>query len=455
MGMDGYLRAINPAWKTTFAYDAATLLALPFPQQVHPDDHRAVAAVVERLKRGETVPRFEDRLRHADGSWRWISWALVPEGDVFYAVGRDVTAQKEAAAELDQAQEALRQAQKMEAVGQLTGGIAHDFNNLLAAVLGGFNLILRKPEDTERVRRIAERGLEAAQRGAKLTGQLLAFSRAQRIELKPLVVTDVVEGMADMLSGTLGPMVRLNLALNPTSVPVMSDATQLEMAVLNLAINARDAMPSGGSLTISTTSHAVDRDAELAPGDYVELVVADTGAGMPPEVAARAFDPFFTTKGVGKGTGLGLSQVYGIAKQAGGTARIESESGRGTTVRIFLKTTEAPMDVSARTREAVPIAPGPVATVLAIDDDVHARGFLADSLDALGYRVIEAEDGPSGLAELERSRPDLMIVDFAMPGMNGAEVAKAALARVPNLPIMFASGYADTPPSKRQLVLTQ
>jgi PAS domain S-box-containing protein len=444
MGFDGYLKAINPAWEATLGFDTATLLASPVGVQVHPDDHDAVGAVVERLRRGESVSRFEDRLRHADGSWRWIAWNLVPEGDVFYAVGRDVTAEREAAAQLEQAQDALRQAQKMEAVGQLTGGIAHDFNNLLAAVLGSFDLIRRKATDVERVRRYAEAGLQAAERGAKLTGQLLAFSRAQRIELKPLQLASVVGGMEDLLKRTLGPMVRLGLRLDDGGATVMSDATQVEMAVLNLAINARDAMPGGGELVIASTRRRVGRDPELAPGEYVELSVADTGTGMPPEIAARAFDPFFTTKGVGKGTGLGLSQVYGVAKQTGGTVRIESRAGAGTTVRILLPVTETEAAGAASDEAGAEVVPGRPATILVVDDDPDVRRVLADSLDALGYRVIEAEDGPTGLAALDAHAPDLMMLDFAMPGMNGAEVARQAREGRPGLPVVFASGYADT-----------
>ena len=443
MGFDGYLKAINPAWETTLGYDEQTLLSMPFPQQVHPDDHSSVAAAVQRLQRGETIDRFEDRLRHADGSWRWIAWGLVPEGDVFYAVGRDVTAEKAAADELERAQDALRQAQKMEAVGQLTGGIAHDFNNLLGAVVGNLDLIRRRPSDPEKVQRWAENGMAAAERGTRLTGQLLAFSRAQRIELKPVIVSDLVENMQDMLARALGPMVRLTLDLNGSEA-VLSDPTQLEMAILNLAINARDAMPDGGALTVSSAIRRIDADTELGSGQYLELAVADTGVGMPPEVVARAFDPFFTTKGVGKGTGLGLSQVYGIARQTGGTVRIDSRVGAGTTIRIYLPMTAAAADPETAPQSLGLIGTAATARILVVDDDEDIRRVLVESLDALGYDVVEAHDGPSGLKALDTHAPDLMMIDFAMPGMNGAEVAKAARERRPELPIVFASGYADT-----------
>jgi PAS domain S-box-containing protein len=444
MGFDGYLKAINPAWEATLGFDEATLLAKPFPGQVHPDDHAAVEAVVERLRLGETIDRFEDRLHHADGSWRWIAWGLVPDGDVFYAVGRDVTAEKEATADLERAQAALQQAQKMEAVGQLTGGIAHDFNNLLQGVVGSLDLIRRKPDDRDRVQRWAEAGLQAAERGAKLTGQLLAFSRAQRIEARPLIVEDLVGGMRDLLERTLGPLVKVTFDLDAARAAVLTEPTQLEMAVLNLAINARDVMPENGQLTIATRLRSITRDPEMEPGEYVELRVSDTGSGMPPEVAARAFDPFFTTKDVGKGTGLGLSQVYGIARLAGGTARIESRPGSGTTVRVFLRRTDREVPTEAVSGVIAGGRETPTATVLVVDDDADVRRFLVASLEGLGYRVEEASDGHAGLAALERFVPDVMVVDFAMPGMNGAEVARAARVQRPDLSIIFASGYADT-----------
>jgi CheY-like chemotaxis protein len=310
-------------------------------------------------------------------------------------------------------------------------------------VVGALDLIRRKPADIERVTRFAEAGLQAAERGAKLTGQLLAFSRAQRIELRPVVLSRLVEGMRELLARTLGPMVRLGLEIDGDGA-VLSDPTQLEMAVLNLAINARDAMPEGGALTIATHPRQVAGEAEAASGEYVELSVSDTGTGMSPEVAARAFDPFFTTKGIGKGTGLGLSQVYGIARQTGGAVRIESRPGVGTTVRMLL-----PRTLAAPVEEDTGATPGggqgeASARILVVDDDPDMRRVLVASLDALGYWVAEAEDGPSALSLMDRVAPDLLLLDFAMPGMNGAEVARLARDRRPELPIVFASGYADT-----------
>jgi signal transduction histidine kinase len=352
-------------------------------------------------------------------------------------------------AERARAEEALRQSQKMEALGQLTGGIAHDFNNLLQAVQGAFELILRKPGDAK-VPRWAENGLHAAERGASLTRQLLAFSRSQRLELKPFVVSDLVASMRELLARTLGPDIELTFDLDDARVAVLSDRTQLELAVLNLAINARDAMGARGRMMIATRVRRVtDGDPRLTPGEYVELRVSDTGPGMSPEIAERAFDPFFTTKGVGKGTGLGLSQVYGVARQAGGLARIESEPGKGTTVAVFLRRSEAEAavvgpDGPQPETDGAPPAPRPNLSVLVVDDEARVRHLACDALALLGYRATGAESGPAALQIVERETPAVMVMDYAMPGMTGAEAAALARRLKPDLPIIFASGYADT-----------
>jgi PAS domain S-box-containing protein len=345
---------------------------------------------------------------------------------------------------LARAEDALRQAQKMEAVGQLTGGIAHDFNNVLQAVQGSLQLIRRGSSD-HRVQGWADNALRSIKRGAQLTSQLLTFAREQQLESRPLVVSQLLDDMEDMLRRSLGPLVRLKRESTAADATICADPTQLEMAVLNLAINARDAMPQGGALTIASHTCRLDQHASLEPGDYVELVVSDTGAGMPTEILARAFDPFFSTKGVGKGTGLGLSQVYGMARQAGGGAFIRSEVGKGTTVTLLLPQAESvALTIPAPSLPAALDQAHPQCRILVIDDDPEVRSVLVASLESLGHAVMAAEDGPSGLNMLDVAEPDLMIVDFAMPGMNGAEVANRARARHPGLPIVFASGYADT-----------
>ena len=338
------------------------------------------------------------------------------------------------------AENALRQSQKMEAVGQLTGGIAHDFNNLLSAIMGGLELILRRTAD-EQVRRLGTAAIDATRRGAKLTGQLLAFSRTQQLSLAPVDMNALVIGLQDLLARSIGPLVELRYVPSREPVWAKADANQVELALLNLAINARDAMPGGGRLTVTVDVTQPDGHA------MARLSVADTGLGMPPDVVERAFEPFFTTKGVGKGTGLGLAQVYGIASQSGGTALIESEIGRGTTVRLLLPLLEHHV-LACKDEPLVPasIPLGRASdVVLVIDDDPAVRGSLVEMVRSLGYRVLEAPHGRAGLDLLEATPlPDVMIVDYVMPGMSGAEVALAARHTHPTLPILFSTGYADT-----------
>src|SRR6185312_15663646 len=335
--------------------------------------------------------------------------------------------------ELDHAHEALRQAQKMEAVGQLTGGIAHDFNNLLQGIAGSFDLVRRNPDDPDRVRRWSEAGLKAAERGARLTAQLLAFSRTQKLEIRSLDISNTVAGFAEMLHRSIGTTIRIHMDLQTDHEYVLGDQVQLEMVVLNLALNARDAMPAGGDLIIATRLRQIAQDAELPDGKYVELSITDNGAGMPVEVIERAFEPFFTTKEIGKGTGLGLSQVYGAVRQSGGSVRIESEIGKGTIVRLLLRSAEP---TSAQMGQHAPQrrTQGITATILVVDDDPDVRSFLSETLFALGYDSIIREDGASALAELDRTDPNAMIIDFAMPGMNGAEVARRVRELRPDLP---------------------
>ncbi|HUG46223.1 MAG TPA: PAS domain-containing protein [Sphingomicrobium sp.] len=367
-----------------------------------------------------------------------------PDGKVIYILfeARDIT-------DLKAAQEQLRQSQKMEALGQLTGGIAHDFNNLLTVVVGGLDMVAKKVEDGK-LKRYATNALTAAERGARLTGQLLAFSRVQRLEVRPVRVSELIQDMRPLLRNVLGPGIAKEFNLDDHEVPVMADPTQLEVAVLNLAINARDAMPGGGVLTFATRPSRIAGDPELDDGDYVELCINDTGTGMPPEVASRAFEPFFTTKEVGKGTGLGLSMVYGMARQSGGTARIDTAPGKGTTIKLYFKAAEAiPDDFAVDKFEECEAGGKDGASILVIDDDPDVRGFVAEALADQGFRVRECADGHSGLAEFAKDRPDLVVLDFVMPAMSGAEVAKRILEDQPGQKILFVSGYSETEAIRR------
>jgi nitrogen-specific signal transduction histidine kinase len=368
-----------------------------------------------------------------------------PDGKIIYLLfeARDVT-------DLKLTQEQLRQSQKMEALGQLTGGIAHDFNNLLTVVVGGLDIITKRADDPK-LKRYAENALAAAERGARLTGQLLAFSRVQRLEVRPTYVAPLIQNMRPLLRNVLGPGITKQFDLDDVMIPVMADPTQLEVAILNLAINARDAMPDGGYLTFATRPVSISGDAEVEDGDYLELTISDTGSGMPPEVAERAFEPFFTTKEVGKGTGLGLSMVYGMARQSGGTARVESTPGKGTSVKLLFRSAaeevvETTMSHDEPAGAAVPLAP---VSVLVIDDDPDVRSFIVASLEEQGYRVRQASDGREGLAALERETPDLVVLDFIMPGLSGADVARKILDKHPQQPILFVSGYSETEAVKR------
>ena len=347
----------------------------------------------------------------------------------------------EEVAERERAQSALVQSQKMEAVGQLTGGIAHDFNNLLTVIFGNLEMIQRRTEE-ERTAKLAQFAAQAAERAAKLTHQLLAFSRTQRLTLKPVHLNALVEGMSDLLARTIGPQISIVMDLDPSDPWAMADANQLELAILNLSINARDAMPDGGVLTISSTV-AQASDGVLQSGDYGVISVRDTGSGIPAHLITKVFDPFFTTKPIGKGTGLGLSQVFGIAQQSGGTVQIDSVEGEGTILRIWL-----PLSVATELSDAAG-ALGLLARdreqrrILVVDDDPGVRRFIVECLQMLGHEVTQAATGQDGLALLERDAPDLLIVDFAMPGMNGVDVVQAVRRRWPDLAIILATGYAN------------
>jgi PAS domain S-box-containing protein len=362
-----------------------------------------------------------------------------PEGKIIYLLfeARDIT-------DLKAAQEQLRQSQKMEALGQLTGGIAHDFNNLLTVVVGGLDVVTKKVEEPK-LKRYATNALAAAERGARLTGQLLAFSRVQRLEVRPVEVAPLIENMRPLLRNVLGPGISKEFALDDGGVPVMADPTQLEVAVLNLAINARDAMPEGGVLKFVSRRTRVEGDPELEDGEYVELCISDTGSGMTEDVASRAFEPFFTTKEIGKGTGLGLSMVYGMARQSGGTARIETAPGEGTAIKLFFRAAEVAAQPTA-TREGSERVPQAQksAAILVVDDDPDVRSFIAEALGDDGFKVRECGDGPAALKLFDAERPDLVVLDYVMPTMSGAEVASKILTKAPDQKILFVSGYSET-----------
>jgi len=347
----------------------------------------------------------------------------------------------------ERAEEQLRQAQKMEMIGQLTGGVAHDFNNLLMAVIGNLDLLRRRIPSDPKLVRFIDGALQGARRGASLTQRLLAFARQQDLKTEPRDLAELVRGMADLLERSVGSQIELEFKLPPSVPPTLVDANQIELALLNLVVNARDAMPDGGKLSISVNLATGRQPDELAPGLYVLLVVTDTGHGMDADILKKAIQPFFSTKELGKGTGLGLSMTHGLALQLGGSLRLTSEVGRGTRAELWLPATlkEVAMKLSSTPETAVNIAPQK-AVVLFVDDDSLIGMSTVDMLEDLGHEVIGVDSGAQALDVLRDGRKiDLLITDFSMPKMNGAQLAKAARQLRPDLPILIATGYAELP----------
>jgi PAS domain S-box-containing protein len=449
--LEGVFKSVNPAWERVLGWRPEDLVGRSADWLLHPEDREKTQSEITQLAGGELTFAFENRFRRRDGQHRTLSWTATRSGDAIYAAARDVTDERHHQAELADTQERLRQAQKMETVGQLTGGVAHDFNNLLQIVTGNLDTITRHlPAEQVRLRRAADLAMTGARRAATLTQRLLAFARRQPLAPKPIDPNKLVMGMSELLHRTLGENIEVETVLSPGIWRTEVDSNALENAILNLAVNARDAMPGGGKLTIETANTHLDQDyarqnAEVSTGQYVMFCVSDTGVGMAPEVVEKAFEPFYTTKEVGKGTGLGLSMVYGFVKQSGGHVKVYSEVGHGTTVRIYLPRLVG--EVAPEEEQAIDLAPegSNAETILVCEDDDDVRAYSVESLRELGYRVLEAHDGPSALRLLERQegRVDLLFTDVVLPaGMTGADVARGAREIQPGLKILFTTGYA-------------
>ncbi len=445
----GVIQSVNPAATSVLGWTREEMVGRDAFDFIHPDDHPASNGALEQAAR-EQLPTYVNRYRHKDGGWRWLSWVASPEAGRIYATARHITAEREQAEALAQAQEALRQSQKMEALGQLTGGIAHDFNNLLTGIIGSMDIVRRRLASGRGgdVDRFIDAATTAAQRAAALTHRLLAFARRQSLDAKPADVNALVAGMEDLLHRTLGEDVELATVLHAGLWSALADANQLESALLNLAINARDAMPSGGRLTIETADARLDEayaraQDDVAAGEYVAISVSDTGTGMAPEVVDKAFDPFFTTKPIGQGTGLGLSMIYGFAKQSNGHVRIYSEVGQGTTVKLYLP--RAPVAAAQEGEQAAAEAPrGRGETVLVVEDEPGVRLLVTEVLDELGYDCIEAADARAAIPILQSERRiDLLVTDVGLPNMNGRQLADIARQARPDLRVLFITGYAQ------------
>ena len=448
----GYFVSINPAWTRVLGWSADQIRHMHVNELRHPEDFAIGTEGRKRLAEGVPTVRMENRFRCKDGSYRWIYWTMTAERGLIYVIGRDVTVEKETAQTLHRAEEQLRQSQKMQALGQLTGGIAHDFNNLLTVVIGNLEVIDESlAAGAVKLRQAIAAAINSAMRAATLTQRLLAYAQKQPLNPRPVDLNRLVTSMSDLIRQTHGENIRCELSLAEHLGSCFCDANQLETALLNLVINARDAMPRGGNLRLATAATRVDEDSaglpDLAPGPYVMLSVQDDGIGMSPDTRAAAFEPFFTTKEGGKGTGLGLSMVYGFVKQSRGHIDIASELGRGTTVRILLP--QGKMAEKFETpASAAPVravsADARAETILVVEDDDFVRGSIVEMLRALHYGVLAAADAQAALAQLAEPehRIDLLLTDVMMPGMNGRDLAIAARLKRPDIKILFMSGYA-------------
>ena len=451
---DGIVTSWNPGAERLKGYAASEVIGSHF-SKFHTDEDRKAGLPDKALHNARTLGRHTGegwRVRK-DGSRFWAD-AIIdpirsPQGEIvgFAKITRDLTERRETQRALDLAREALYQSQKMEAIGQLTGGVAHDFNNLLMAILGSLELVRKRLPQDPRITPLIENAIRGANRGATLTQRMLAFARRQELDIRPVDLPSLVHDLSDLMRSSLGPMVSLDSHF-PRGLPaVRADANQLEMALLNLVVNARDAMPSGGAIVIAARSENVAQDHvdRILAGRYVCLSVTDTGEGMDEKTLARAMEPFFTTKGVGKGTGLGLSMVHGLAEQFGGRFILKSEVGAGTTAEIWLPAASA----SAEAAMSMPVqdrATMRPLNVLAVDDDGLVLMNTAAMLEDLGHTVFEAMSGREALAILrERNNIDLVITDQAMPAMTGSQLAEEIHAQRPNLPIILATGFAELP----------
>ena len=454
---DGRIASWNIGAERIKGYTPEEIIGQHF-SRFYTEDERNAGKPERGLGIAAREGRFEKegwRVRK-DGSRFWASVVIdairSEQGELigFAKITRDITEKKEAQEALEETREALFQAQKLEAIGQLTGGIAHDFNNLLMVVLSSLELLRRRLPEEERLRSLVDNATQAVQRGAALTQRMLAFARRQELDQKPIDLVELVRGMSDLLQRSLGPSIPIRTRFPSSLAKVRTDGNQLESALLNLAVNARDAMPGGGALTISAREEEVGQgqEAQLAVGRYVCFSVQDEGSGMDEETLARAADPFFTTKGVGKGTGLGLSMVQGLAVQSGGKLLLKSRTGVGTTAEIWLPVADNDDEVCSPATlpaEDKPDVSGQL-VVLAVDDDPLILMNTAAMLEDMGHSVIEASSGEDALELLRKGgRVDLVITDQAMPGMRGDQLVRAIRADWPNLPVILATGYAELP----------
>jgi PAS domain S-box-containing protein len=451
--LDGVYQRANPAWRSILGYEDWEVVGQTAASFTHSADLDPMFEALDVVQ-ANTLPGTNLRFRHKDGSYRWIQWVAAPSSGTIFALGRNVTGAIEAEAKLRQTEEVLRQSQKMEAVGQLTGGVAHDFNNLLTPILGSLDFLRRKGLGGERERRLIDGAVQSAERAKTLVQRLLSFARRQPLQTQAVDIGELVEGMKGLVASTTGPRIAIHIDIAADLPTARADPNQLEMAILNLAVNARDAMGDGGKLTISAYLAVMSEGngSQLAPGHYVCVAIADTGTGMDKATVARSVEPFFSTKGVGQGTGLGLSMVHGLAAQLGGGIVISSHPGKGTCVQLYLPASDEPKwQARERHKDATQLAAG---SVLLVDDDALVRMCTADMLADLGYAVVEAASAGEALQLAGAGqRFDILVTDHSMPGKSGTDLAHELRAQRPRLPVLIVSGHADVEGTRPRLPL--
>jgi PAS domain S-box-containing protein len=444
----GVWLSVNPAWTRVLGWRPDEIVGRTSQWLQHPDDNEHGRMQLEASEGASAS--FQTRLRTRQGDYRSMAWNAVSQSGLIYYVARDVTEQLRREESLARAEDQLRQSHKMEAVGQLTGGIAHDFNNMLTGVIASLGLIQRriKAGRTDGLDDFIVAGISSANRAAALTHSLLAFARRQSLDVKPQHVNRLISGIEEIVRRPLGENVALELDLDPELWPAFTDANQFENALLNLALNARDAMPEAGTLRIKTANAQIEdatsaHGIEIATGDYVIVSVSDTGVGMTPDVIAKAFEPFFTTKPIGQGTGLGLSMIYGFVKQSGGHIRIASTVGRGTTVSIYLRRALSADDAPVETKGGT-LLRGKGEIILVVEDDESVRFTVTELLRDLGYSYFACPDASSAIPFLQSDRRiDLLLTDVGLPNMNGRQLAELGRQYRPDLKVLFITGYAE------------
>lgn len=443
---DGTIHALNPAWYTALNWNEEQLLGSDFMALVHPDDQSATRNAMARLMHGQSISDFKNRYRRADGSYRTIAWTAVPDQQFMHAVGRDIQNQEEASEALRISEEALRQAQKLEAIGQLTGGVAHDFNNLLTIIKSCTDL-LKSPHlsETKRVKYVQAIS-STVDRAARLTGQLLAFARRQALQPEVFDINDSVSRIGEMMDTLTGSRIQVSIELPDEPCYIFADESQFDTALVNMVVNARDAMAGVGQLTIQVQRLSAGAGSplpDLAAGDYVTIILADTGAGIAPDQLSLIFEPFYTTKAAGQGTGLGLSQVFGFAKQSGGEVVVDSELGHGSRFTLYLPSArQAPQP---RPRQPAPVTAGESGLrVLMVEDNPEIGTYTSAMLEQSGFDVLWVPGAREALHELNNCPEPFHVVfsDIAMPGMSGIELYTQIHRQWPDLPVILTTGYS-------------